>query len=388
MRDADPMIRAIRLALNGRGRVEPNPMVGCVLERGGEVIGEGFHEQFGGPHAEPNALADCRRRGHDPAGCTAHVTLEPCCRENKKTPPCAPALIAAGVRRVVLGCLDPNPAVNGRGVEMLRAAGVVVERSAMGADAEQLIAPFLAGTVHRRPYVTLKWAESADGFVAGAGGRPVRISNEKSTRAVHALRARCDAIAVGTNTVLKDDPLLTARGVEPSRPLLRVVLSNTLNVPVGSRLAGSAREHSTVVYCSESALVEHADRAARLKAVGVGVVGLADLEPAPERGTHPFSFADVLADLHGRGVVHLLIEPGPTLAASLMRRGQADRVWVIRSPRRIDESGAPRAAAVAYPAVGSVDLDGDVLTEHLNPSSEVYFSPSPSADLLLTGSLS
>ena len=364
------MLRAIALAMTGRGRVEPNPMVGCVLERGGELIGEGCHERFGGPHAEPNALADCRRRGHDPAGGTAHVTLEPCCHERKKTPPCVPALIAAGVRRVVVGCLDPNPAVNGRGVEMLRSAGVAVERSELEGEAKQLIAPFLAGTMFGRPYVTLKWAESADGVVAGGGGRPVRISNGRSTRVVHDLRSRCDAIAVGTGTVLSDDPLLTARGVEHSRTLLRVVLSGSFNVPVASRLVATAREHPTVVYGSEAAFSHHADRATRLKAMGVGVVGARD-------------FAAALSDLHGRGVVHLLVEPGPTLAASLLRGGRADRVWVIRSPHSIDEQDAPRAVAVAYPAVGSVELDGDVLTEYLNPSSDVYFAPERSADLRL-----
>ena len=378
------MRRAIRLAMNGRGRVEPNPMVGCVLERGGEVIGEGFHEFFGGPHAEPNALADCRRRGVDPAGCTAHVTLEPCCHEGKKTPPCAPALIAAGVRRVVVGCLDPNPAVNGRGVELLRTAGIDVERSDLEAEARQLIAPFLAFTTFRRPYVTLKWAESADGFVAGGGGRPVRISNEQSTRAVHELRSRCDAIAVGTNTVLKDNPLLTARGVVARRKLLRVLLSNTLNVPEGSRLARTAREVESVIYCSEKALHQHAGRATRLKAMGFEVVGLPDLEPAPERRTHPFSFADALSDLRGRGVMHLLVEAGPTLAASLLARGQADRVWVFRSPRRVDEPDAPRAAEVPWPAVGEEALGGDVLTEYLNPASEVYCAPARSADFMLT----
>ena len=367
------MLRAIQLAMIGRGRVEPNPMVGCVLERGGEIIGEGCHERFGGPHAEPTALADCRRRGHDPAGGTAHVTLEPCCHERKKTPPCAPTLIAAGVRRVVVGCLDPNPAVNGRGVEMLQSAGVAVERSALGAEAKQLIAPFLAGTVHGRPYVTLKWAESADGLVAGSGGRPVRISNDRATRVVHELRSRCDAIAVGKGTLLNDDPLLTARGVEHSRKLLRVVLSDSLNVPVESRVVATAREHPTVVYGSEAALSRHADRATRLKAMGVEVVVARD-------------FGAVLSDLHGRGVVHLLVEPGPTLAASLLSGGRADRVWVIRSPRELGEPDAPRAAVNRYPSVGEVDLEGDVLTESLNPTSAVYFAPAQSADFTLASS--
>src|SRR5437763_505869 len=154
--DAEYLRRAIRLAMNGRGRVEPNPMVGCVIVKNNRVIGEGYHQQFGGPHAEPNALANCVESPH---GATAYVTLEPCCHANKKTPPCTPRLIAAKIARVVIGCLDPNPDVNGQGVAMLRAAGVMVEGPVLESEAKQLIAPFIATTRYRRPYVTLKWAQ-------------------------------------------------------------------------------------------------------------------------------------------------------------------------------------------------------------------------------------
>src|SRR5205823_4241162 len=158
--------RAIRLAMNGRGRVEPNPMVGCVIVKEGRMIGEGYHQEFGGPHAEPNALANCTESA---AGATAYVTLEPCCHVNKKTPPCVPRLIEAKLGRVVIGCLDPNPDVHGRGVAMFRAAAVVVDGPVLEAEAKQLIAPFIARTVRGRPYVTLKWAETADRRVAGRG---------------------------------------------------------------------------------------------------------------------------------------------------------------------------------------------------------------------------
>src|SRR5581483_11984816 len=188
------MRRALRLAMNGRGGVEPNPMVGCVIVKNGRIIGEGYHQHFGGPHAELNALASSIE---SPEAATAYVTLEPCCHTNKKTPPCVPALIAAKIGRVVIGCLDPNPDVNGNGVRRLRKAGIQIDGPLLEAEAKQLIAPFLAHVSLKRPYVTLKWAESSNGKVAGRLGRPVRISNSSSDKAVHQLRARCDAIAVG-----------------------------------------------------------------------------------------------------------------------------------------------------------------------------------------------
>ncbi|HSV13877.1 MAG TPA: bifunctional diaminohydroxyphosphoribosylaminopyrimidine deaminase/5-amino-6-(5-phosphoribosylamino)uracil reductase RibD [Tepidisphaeraceae bacterium] len=367
--------RAIRLAMNGRGRVEPNPMVGCVIVKNDRVIGEGYHAHFGGPHAEPSALANCTE---SPEGATGYVTLEPCCHTNKKTPPCAPRVIAAKIARVVVGCLDPNPQVNGNGVRMLRDAGIDVVGPMLEAEAKQLIAPFLARVTHHRPYVTLKWAESANGLVAGRMGRPVRITNATSDRAVHALRARCDAIAVGTNTVLNDDPLLTARDVQTHRPLLRVVLSNTLKITAQSRLVQTAREQPLLVFCSHESAAQHSERIGELKRAGAEVIAL------DTAGEGRFAFPDVLAELHHRAVTHLLIEPGPTLARALIEREQADRVWVIRSSKTIEDADGLPAAAVPYPAVGEVTLDGDRLTEYLNPASAVFFAPAASADFVLT----
>ncbi|MCS7033799.1 MAG: bifunctional diaminohydroxyphosphoribosylaminopyrimidine deaminase/5-amino-6-(5-phosphoribosylamino)uracil reductase RibD, partial [Phycisphaerae bacterium] len=374
--------RAIRLAMNGRGRVEPNPMVGAVLVREGQIIGEGFHAEFGGPHAEPAALADCQSRGCSPTGATAYVTLEPCCHTNKKTPPCAPQLIAAGIARVVIGCLDPNPLVNGKGVALLQAAGIEVSFApvALAAECRQLIAPFIATTRLRRPYVTAKWAQTADGHVAGPMGQRLRITCPPSDRLVHLLRGRSDAIAVGTNTVLQDDPLLTARGGGPTRPLKRVVLSNTLALPKASRLVQSAREHPVILYCAQRCALERADRVEELRRLGVEVV------PLPTRDEGRFSLQDALRDLQDRGVTHLLIEPGPTLARSLLLRGQVDRVWVFQSPRRLNlapELAISLAPQLDYPQVASMPCGEDTLSEYLNPSSEAFFAATPSADFVL-----
>ncbi len=368
------MRRALEIAIPGRGRVEPNPLVGCVIVRDGRVIGEGFHERFGGPHAEPNALAACRE---DPAGATAYTTLEPCCHRGKKTPPCVPRLIEAKLGRVVVGCLDANPKVGGEGVRQLREAGLAVDVGVLEPQCRQFIAPFIAFTTHRRPYVTLKWAQSADGRIAGRLGRPVRITNDPATAAVHALRGRCDAIAVGTNTVRNDDPLLTARTTDPPRTPIRVVLSNRLSLPRQRRLFESREGGPVIIYTASAA---DSPAARELTAAGVEVFPL----PARDngRGEERFLMSDVYADLHRRGVTHLLIEPGAKLSRELIARNQADRAWVIRGQIEIGEDGI-EATPCPWPSVGSVDLDGDRLIEHLNPRSACFFAPDASPDLLL-----
>lgn len=378
------MRRALRVAMGGRGAVEPNPMVGCVIVREGRIIGDGFHPRYGGPHAEPTALAAC---SESPRGATAYITLEPCCHTQKKTPPCVPALIEAGVARVVIGCLDPNPAVNGRGVAMLREAGVDVAGPVLEAEAKQLIAPFLVRVAQRRPYVTLKWAQSADGKVAGPAGRRTWISNEHSRRVVHDLRSRCDAVLVGINTVLNDDPLLTARVERRLRPQRRVVIDTHLQIPLDRKLVQSARAcddsarcrdgEGVVVYCSQAAYAEKKRHAEALVTAGVSVAPL----PVDESGH--VSLPAVLADLAVDTVTHVLVEPGPTLAAAMLRQNLADRVWIFRSTATIGDPTAPDAVSVAYPEAGRVELSGDVLSEYLNPTSNGFFGLFPSADLVL-----
>jgi diaminohydroxyphosphoribosylaminopyrimidine deaminase/5-amino-6-(5-phosphoribosylamino)uracil reductase len=374
--------RAIRLAMNGRGHVEPNPMVGCVLVKNGQVVGEGWHGKFGGPHAEPAALADCRARGNDPAGATAYVTLEPCCHTNKKTPPCAPRLIEAKVACVVIGCLDPNPDVNGKGVAMLRAAGVAVDGPVLEGETKQLIAPFLKSLGSRRPYVTLKWAETADGKVAGPGGRRMQISSQVASRLVHTLRARSDAIAVGIGTAMTDDPLLTARGGDTGGATARrYVLDTRLRIPMDGRLVATAKTTPLTVVCSVAAFHEQATRVAELQSAGAEV-----LEADDDEYGH-VSLREFFQSLMGESLTHLLVEPGPTLARAMFP--WADRAWVIRSPRRVDDPTAPAAADLPphYAAVGELDAAGDVVSEYLNCLGEAYFAPVPSADLALAANV-
>lgn len=367
--------RAIRLAMNGRGRVEPNPMVGCVIVKDGRVIGEGYHAQFGGPHAEPAALASCTE---SPAGATAYVTLEPCCHTNKKTPPCVPRLIEAKLARVVVGCLDPNPDVNGKGVAMLRAAGVQVARPVLERPAKQLIAPFLARVNHRRPYVTLKWAQTADRKVAGPEGRRIQISSRESSQRVHELRARSDGILVGIRTVLNDDPLLTARGVADPRPLTRIVLDSQLRFETTSSMVPRPDTGQVILCCAEDAYAQRGTSFLELFS-GRGV----RLLPLPRDPHGGLSLSHLLTALGRTTMTHLLVEPGPLTASSFIRDNLADRVWVFRSPDCLREASAPSAVTVSFPPVGQTPSGRDTLIEYLNPASPVFFAPEPSADFVL-----
>ena len=385
--------------MNGRGYVEPNPMVGCVLVKNGQTIGEGWHQKFGEPHAEPTALNDCKTRGNDPAGATAYVTLEPCCHTNKKTPPCTPRLIEAKIARVVIGCLDPNPDVNGKGVAMLRAAGIEVDVSGETPSAQdaqgwpslgvraldashfrQLIAPFTLRQRDTRPYVTLKWAQSADGYVAGRAGQRRQISNATSIALVHQLRARSDAIVVGINTVLHDDPLLTTRDVSPLRTTIRVVLDSHLRTPLTSQLVTTARNQPVKLYCYR----RHFDSAAyrALMAHGVDIVDLDPNDLSRHDGDQRMSLREMLCDLY---VDHVLVEPGPTLAKSFIDENLVDRVWLFRAPHLIDAETGPRATALpdSFLPVATHTVAGDTLTEYLNTKSPAFFAATPSADFVL-----
>jgi diaminohydroxyphosphoribosylaminopyrimidine deaminase/5-amino-6-(5-phosphoribosylamino)uracil reductase len=371
--DPEYMQRAIGLAMRGRGSVEPNPMVGCVIVRDGKVIGEGYHQKFGGPHAEANALAAC---GDKAEGATAYTSLEPCCHQNKKTPPCAARLIAAKVARVVAACHDPNPLVSGNGIKQLREAGIQVDEGLFQLEAKQLNAAFFKEIAQRRPYVMLKWAQTADGKIAGAGGKKLAISNATSIKAMHELRGRCDAILVGLATVLTDDPLLTAREKHPPRAQMRVVLDSNLDLPLKSQLVLTSAQSPVLACCGNRAFREKADAITRLQRAGVEVIAL------QEESGGGLSLEQLLDELGRRGMTHLLVESGAKLAGSFLGQNLADRVWIFRSPKRVDAENAPAAATVDYPKTGQIALDGDQLTEYLNPKSPAFFSLSTSADLV------
>ncbi len=368
------MKHALILAVRGRGLVEPNPLVGCVIVRDGRLIGQGYHERFGGPHAEINALTACHETAE---GATAYVTLEPCCHTGKKTPPCVPTLIAAGLARVVVGCIDPNPAVSGEGVRQLRAAGIEVREGVLEPQCRQLIAPYVAQSRLGRPYVTLKWAISSDGKVAGSNGRPVTITNRAAMAAVHALRGRCDAIAIGTNTLVNDNPSLTARTPDPPRRPLRVVFSNSLSLPPDARLFATPEAGRVIVYTHAHA---NTQAVREIQSLGAEIVQLPSHDNG--RGGMRFSMSDAYYDLASRGVTHLMIEPGPKLARELISRNQADAAWIFTGQNPIGGDGLP-APECSWPETGASELDGDRLVERLNPASEAFHALEPSPDFLI-----
>jgi diaminohydroxyphosphoribosylaminopyrimidine deaminase/5-amino-6-(5-phosphoribosylamino)uracil reductase len=337
--------RALRLAARGRFGTSPNPMVGAVVVRGGEVVGEGWHHRAGEPHAEREALAAAGERAR---GATLYVSLEPCCHHGR-TPPCTDAVLEAGVRRVVACHRDPNPRVGGQGFARLRQAGLTVASGLLVEEAVRLNLRFLAALVFGRPAVTLKWAMSLDGKIATAGGDSRWISSPRSRRWSLDLREEHDAILVGSGTVLDDDPQLTRRpprrsGRSPA-PNLRVILDRRLRTPATARIF--AEEGPVVIYTRVGAPA----RARReLEARGADVVELggeldgteggADRDAGGETGPGAWLEA-VLADLRRRGVQSLLVEGGGEIHAAFVAAGLYDRALVACAPLLVGGRQAP-----------------------------------------------
>ena len=327
--DAAFMRRAIELARRGYGQTAPNPMVGAVVVRDGVVVGEGFHARYGEPHAEAAAL---EAAGESARGSTVYVSLEPCAHTGK-TPPCADALIAAGVARVVIAARDPNPIAVG-GAERLRAAGVEVREGVGGEETRELNAPFFhaleSAPEHRRPWVTLKLALSLDSAIADAHGDSRWISGPEARAAAHELRAGNDAVAVGIGTVLADDPLLTVRDAPAPRvPPLRVIFDRRARTPLSSRVVAGAREHPTLVVVEDPA----AGAARALEEAGVELLRAASIDGA-------------LEELTRRGVRSLLLEGGARLAGAFLESALVDRLIIFRGAVLLG-SGAQGAFAHA-----------------------------------------
>ena len=308
------MGRALQLAALGQGRTSPNPMVGCVvLDASGQLVGEGFHAQAGLPHAEVGAL---RQAGGRARGGTAIVTLEPCCHHGR-TPPCSQALLAAGIGRVVVAMVDPDPRVAGQGLEQLRSAGVEVIAGVCGAEAKQLNRAFIHRVTTGRPLGLLKWAMSLDGRTALPNGSSQWISGPEARAWVHHLRGQCDAVIVGGGTLRADDPLLTSRGLGPREPL-RVVLSRTLDLPPHRQLWDQGLAPTLVVHGPEASLQGRQ----LLDQIGVECL---ELDPCT-----PVTVLEALAQ---RGCNQVLWECGPPLAAEALKQGCVQQLAAVIAPK-------------------------------------------------------
>ena len=371
------MSRALELAKQGLGAVAPNPMVGCVIVKNGEIIGEGYHRNYGGPHAEIEAL---NAAGDEAKGSTVYVTLEPCSHFGK-TPPCAKALVEAKVAKVVAAMRDPNPLVNGAGLELLQNAGIVTVESVMENEARDLNVKYLTRVEKKRPWIVAKWAMTLDGKIATRTGSSHWISSEASRKLVHKLRGQMDAIMVGSGTALQDDPLLTVRNFdEPTKESqsterkhpIRVVLDSSAAISLESRLVKTAREHPLLIGVSFDASVKKVEQ---LQNAGCEIITLPgrsfrdtsesermrlrDFRPgsAEDRAVpitpslyerHDASKPDIFRDrltylfshLVRRGVTNLLVEGGGTLLGSLFDVKMIDEVHVFIAPKFVGGKNA------------------------------------------------
>ena len=332
--DEKYMRQAIALALKGTGRVNPNPLVGAVVVKDGRIIGEGYHQQYGCPHAERNALAACTE---SPAGATIYVTLEPCCHHGKN-PPCTEALIAAGISRVVVGSPDPNPLVAGKGIAQLKAAGIQVEEGFLQAECDAINFIFFHYITTNKPYLALKYAMTADGKIACHTGASRWITGEVARHHVHQLRNKYAAIMVGTGTVLADDPELTCR-IENGNNPVRIVCDTQLRTPLSSKLVTTAKEVPTIIAtcCQE----ESRHKPYQEAGCQIWVV------PAKNGGV------DLQALVHRLGqekIDSVLVEGGGQLNWSLLQAGLVQRVYTYIAPKIF-------GGAAAKSPVGGIGVD-------------------------------
>jgi diaminohydroxyphosphoribosylaminopyrimidine deaminase/5-amino-6-(5-phosphoribosylamino)uracil reductase len=355
--DEKYMQMALKLARHGVGSVEPNPAVGVIIVKANQIIGKGWHKKFGGPHAEINALQDCKTLGVNPRGATMYVTLEPCCHQGK-TGPCTEAIIAAGVAKVFVATIDPSEHARGKGIEQLRNAGIQVETGVCETEAKLINAPFIKFASTGNCWVILKWAQSIDGKLAwakksdpapidrsmavspkssatnglgssiGAGW----ISNEVSRRDVQRLRRRAGAVLVGINTVIADDPLLIPRP-STGKKITRIVLDTYLRIPLECKLLATTKDSPVLILAGEPSVQANQQIVQVITEKGAEVLAYPEI---PGRSNLYF----LLDELRKRGIAQLLVEGGPTVIGSFLKEQLADEICIYISPRILGQEGA------------------------------------------------
>jgi len=318
----DYMERAIALARKGIVTCRPNPMVGAVIVKNNRIIGEGYHEVCGGPHAERNAIADMKKHGFDAHGATLYVTLEPCCHHGR-TAPCTDAIIEEGFSKVVIGSRDPNPLVSGKGVKILKDAGIKVVQDFMKEECDALNPVFFHYITTKTPYVRFKYAMTLDGKIATKIGASRWISCEKSLEYVHKMRAENYAIMVGVNTVIEDNPLLTCRLVKDGRNPIRIICDSNLRIPTTSRIVLSCSFLKTIIATTEKQL--DTEEAEILREKGAVLV-------AAGNGEH-VDLNILMQKLGEMEIDSILLEGGPTLAESAIKAGIVNEIYTFVAPK-------------------------------------------------------
>ncbi len=315
------MKRAITLAKLGAGFVNPNPMVGAVIVKDGKIIGEGYHKKYGDLHAERNALKDCRQRGNDSTGATLYVTLEPCCHHGK-TPPCTEAIIESGITRVVIGTLDVNPIVSGRGAEILRNSGIRVETGLLEKECKELNCIFNKYMTEKRPYVVMKYAMTADGKIATVSGESKWITGDLARENVHRLRKKLSAIMVGVSTVIADNPRLDCRLDEPVNNPVRIICDSHLRTPLDSQVVKTANDIETIIATSsedKTLIQEYEKRGCKIIVV-----------PQSKNGVDLNHLMKLIGEM---GIDSVLIEGGGTLNYSALESKIVDEIHVHIAPK-------------------------------------------------------
>ena len=365
------MRRAIELAKKGGGYVHPNPLVGCVVVKDGEIIAEGYHEKYGEFHAERNALTRCKTETKD---ASLYVTLEPCCHYGK-TPPCTEIIIEKGIKKVFVGILDPNPLVAGKGVKSLQDAGIEVEVGLCENEIREMNKVFLKYITTKRPYVIMKTAMTLDGKIAAHTGDSKWVTNEESRKMVHELRSELAGVVVGIGTVLADDPMLTCRLEGEHHQPVRIVVDSNLRIPLDSQMVKTAREYRTIIATTQDVISTEAKRNGeisfncrrfldKLEMTGV------ELLECQSKNNH-VDINDLMTKLGAMGIDSLLLEGGGTLNAAFLEAGCVDEVWAFIAPKIIGGEGSKTpvsgkgidkmSKAVNLQDIDIQNINGDIL---------------------------
>lgn len=365
------MRRAIELAKKGSGHVNPNPLVGAVIVRDGEIIGEGYHECYGQLHAERNAIANAKKRGNSLEGSTIYVTLEPCCHYGK-TPPCTEAIIEEKIAKVVVGSDDPNPLVSGKGFQMLREKGIEVIPHFLKEECDAINHVFFHYIRTGTPYVAMKYAMTMDGKIACYTGDSKWVTGEKSRAHVQTLRNHYKGIMAGIGTVLADDPMLNCR-IEGGRDLIRIIADSHLRIPMDSQLVRTAGQQPLIVACLPDADEE---KAAQLQEKGVEVLRIPGVTTADitEEQKEVISLPVLMKELGARKIDGILLEGGGQLNESALQAGIVDRIYCYIAPKifggaqaktPVEGQGLTRAAdAWQFNRIGMQEFGQDILLEY------------------------